>query len=598
MTDMSSSVSPQSLVDRQDDEGHVGYPPEYRDRYRALGWWTGQTLPAELVAAARSHWSQSALITPEVEWTYAELFTSAARLARGLIGQTVLVPGDPVMFQMGNVADTVVAYLGALFAGLRPVCTLPQHGQREITLLAEHVGARGIFVQGDFGHGQLPLLAEAARVSTGIDEVIVFRGRPSGPGHDADALLDVGLDPSFEDLPYQQLDPEQIAVFQLSGGTTGLPKVAPRMHEEYAYNARAWAQSRGWDSNDVVLYALPIMHNAGIGVGLQPTFLSGATLLLSPSASTETILGLIATYAPTSFALVPPAVAIRILEHDQSRSTDFSSIAQFIVGGQKMPQEVVQRLRTELSIDIQQKFGMAEGMFLVTPADAPEWIRHGTVGMPISPGDEIRLLQPGTEDLVKAGAVGEFCARGPYTIRGYYRAPAHNAAAFTSDGFYRTGDLAQQHIVGDAIYYSIEGRIKDVINRGAEKIHAEEVEEVMLRHPNITEAALVAMPDRVLGEKACAYLVVAPGAAAPDRAQLADFLLSKGLAKFKLPERVEIIAAMPLTNIGKIAKRQLREDIDRKIESENPTDSAAAERSASLPAQGGAAVGIRLTGFR
>ena len=572
MTDMSSIVAPQSLVDRQDDEGHVGYPPEYRDRYRALGWWTGQTLPADLVAAARSHWSQRALITPEAEWTYAELFTAAARLARGLVDQTVLSAGDPVMFQMGNVADTVVAYLGALMAGLRPVCTLPQHGQREITLLAEHVGARGIFVQGDFGHGQLPALAEAARASTGIEEVIVFRARPAGPGHDADDLLGAGPDPAFEDLPYQQLDPEQIAVFQLSGGTTGLPKVAPRMHEEYAYNARAWAQSRGWGSNDVVLYALPIMHNAGIGVGLQPALLSGATLLLSPSASTETILGLIATYAPTSFPLVPPAVAIRILEHEQSRSTDFSSIAEFIVGGQKMPQEVVQRLRTELSINIQQKFGMAEGMFLVTPASAPEWIRHGTVGMPISPGDEVRLLQPGTEDLAEPGAVGEFCARGPYTIRGYYRAQAHNAAAFTSDGFYRTGDLAQQHTVGDAIYYSIEGRIKDVINRGAEKIHAEEVEEVMLRHPSITEAALVAMPDRVLGEKACAFLVVAPGAAAPDHAELADFLLSEGLAKFKLPERVEVIAAMPLTNIGKIAKKQLREDIDRKLASENPAD--------------------------
>jgi 2,3-dihydroxybenzoate-AMP ligase len=572
MTNMSSSVAPRLVADHQVDEGHVGYPTEDRDRYRAQGWWTGRTLPADLVAAALSHWPERALITPEVEWTYAELFTAAARLARGLVARTSLAPGDPVMFQMGNVADTVVAYLGALLAGLRPVCTLPQHGQREITLLAEHVGARGIFVQADFGHGHLPSLAEVVRASTGIEEVIVFRGQPAGPGHDADDLLDAGIDPAFEDLPYQQLDPEQIAVFQLSGGTTGLPKVAPRMHEEYAYNARAWAQSREWNGNDVVLYALPIMHNAGIGVALQPALLSGATLLLAPSASTETILDLIATHAPTSFPLVPPAVAIRILEHDESKSTDFSSIAEFIIGGQKMPQEVVQRLRSELSIDIQQKFGMAEGMFLVTPADAPEWIRHGTVGMPISPGDEVRLLRPGTEDVVEAGAVGEFCARGPYTIRGYYRAQAHNAAAFTSDGFYRTGDLAQQHAVGDAIYYSIEGRIKDVINRGAEKIHAEEVEEVMLRHPSIAEAALVAMPDRVLGEKACAFLVIASGAAAPDRAELAGFLQAEGLAKFKLPERVEIIAAMPLTNVGKIAKKQLREDIEGKMAGENPAE--------------------------
>jgi 2,3-dihydroxybenzoate-AMP ligase len=570
MTYMSSSVAPRLVVDGRGEEGHVGYPPEYRDRYRSCGWWTGRTLPADLVAAARSHWFRRALITPESEWTYAELFTAAAQLARGLLDRTSLVPGDPVMFQMGNVAETVVAYLAALLAGLRPVCTLPQHGQREITLLAEHVGARGIFVQGDFGQGQLPMLAEAVRASTGIEEVVVFRGVPAGRGHDAQALQNLKGQPVLEDLPYYHLDPEQIAVFQLSGGTTGLPKVAPRMHEEYAYNARAWAQSRGWGVDDVVLYALPIMHNAGIGVGLQPALFSGATLLLSPSASTETVLGLIQTHGPTSFPLVPPAVAIRILEHDRSRSTDFGSIAEFIVGGQKMPQEVVQRLRAELSINVQQKFGMAEGMFLVTPAEAPEWIRHGTVGRPISAGDEVRLLQPGTEDPVEAGGIGEFCARGPYTIRGYYRAQAHNATAFTSDGFYRTGDLAQQHTIGEETYYSIEGRIKDVINRGAEKIHAEEVEEVMLRHPSITEAALVAMPDRVLGEKACAFLVVTPGAVAPHRAELAEFLLAEGLAKFKLPERVEVIAAMPLTNVGKIAKKQLRADIEHKLASEDP----------------------------
>jgi 2,3-dihydroxybenzoate-AMP ligase len=567
MTDMSNSVASPLAV-----EGHVGYPPEYRDRYRAQGWWTGRTLPADLVAAARSHWPERALITPEREWTYAGLFTTAAGLARGLADKTVLKPGDPVMFQMGNVAETVVAYLGALLAGLRPVCTLPQHGHREITLLAEHVGARAIFVQGDFGRGQLPAQAEAARVSTGIEEVIVFRGDPSGPGHNFEELLDLDADTAFEDLPYRALNPEQIAVFQLSGGTTGLPKVAPRMHEEYAYNARAWADSRGWGTGDVVLYALPIMHNAGIGVGLQPVLLSGATLLLSPSASTETVLGLIEAHAPTSFPLVPPAVAIRILEHELSKTTDFSSIAEFIVGGQKMPQEIVQRLRSELSIDVQQKFGMAEGMFLVTPSDAPDWIKHGTVGKPISPGDEVKLLAPGTENIVAPGTVGEFCARGPYTIRGYYRAQAHNAAAFTSDGFYRTGDLAQQHTVGDVTYYSIEGRIKDVINRGAEKIHAEEVEDVMLRHPNISEAALVAMSDRILGEKACAYLVIAPSTPAPGLAELGDFLLSEGLAKFKLPERVEIIAAMPLTNIGKIDKKQLREDIDRRIVNEHSVD--------------------------
>jgi 2,3-dihydroxybenzoate-AMP ligase len=557
-----SSLSGIACPTRADDSGLVPYSEQERDRYRSAGYWGGVSLPAELVRAAERYRAGTALVTGDRRWSFGELFDAARAFAAGLPRVTSLRSGDAVMFQSGNVGETVVAYLGCLLAGMRPVCTLPQHGVREIGLLARHIGARGLIVQADYGRGLLPGNAQTLLGEQAVWEVVVARGPvfPGAVGFDAVLAGGGGIgDP----LPYESLGCDGVAVFQLSGGTTGLPKVAPRQHEEYAYNARAWAQALGWRQGDVVLYPLPIMHNAGISVALQPALLSGATLVLAPSADIDTLIDLIEAERPRSIPLVPPALAIRLLDSPRAATADLSSIEDFIVGGQKLPVEIAERLRDELGIALRQKFGMAEGMFLVTPRDAGEHVRHHTVGAPISPGDEIRILRPDTEDETADGELGELCVRGPYTIRGYYRAAPHNLAAFTADGFYRTGDLARRHHIDGAAYYSIDGRIKDVINRGVEKIHAEEVEELLMRHLAIANAALVAMPDRVLGERACAYLLIEPGAEPPTVAALATFLTGLGLARYKLPERVEIVREFPLSNVGKVSKKALREDIER-----------------------------------
>ena len=546
------------------DDGLVPYPESFCARYRAEGYWREQSLPAELIASASRHDERTALVTPEKRWTYGELFATARAFAAGLPELTALRAGDAVMFQMGNVAETVVAYLGCLLAGLRPVCTLPQHGVREIGLLARHIGARGLIMQADFGRGLLPGNARALIADGAIEEVVVARGPAFGAAAGYEQVLAAGTGASGP-LPYEARGHDGIAVFQLSGGTTGLPKVAPRQHEEYAYNARAWAESLGWGPGTVVLYPLPLMHNAGVSLALQPVLLSGATLALPSSAKIDTVIDLIEAERPEVIPLVPPALAIRLLETPRAATADLSSLRDFIVGGQKLLLEVARRLRDELGIEVRQKFGMAEGMFLVTPRGAGEDVRLRTVGAPISPGDEVRILEPGTEETVPDGALGELCVRGPYTIRGYYRAQAHNAHSFTPDGFYRTGDLARRHWIDGQTYYSIDGRIKDVINRGVEKIHAEEVEELIITHRGVANAALVAMPDEVLGEKACAYLVLEPSTEPLTVTTLGEFLTTQGLARYKLPERVEIVTELPLSNVGKVSKKDLRADVERKI---------------------------------
>lgn len=544
-------------------KGLVPYPPSDVGHYRSAGFWRTRSLPADLLEAAETYAEHTALITSEVRWTYSELFDRASAFGSGLLRTTGLRAGDPVMFQMGNVAETVVSYLGCLLAGVRPVCTLAQHGEREVGLLAEHVDAKGLIAQADHGRGEALSTARAVSARGVIGSVVLARAASrDAEGIDAEHVV------TFSDIldagnhkPLPDVDHDQIVVYQLSGGTTGLPKVAARLHEEYSYNSRTWATSCGWGPGTTVLYPLPIMHNAGTALALQPTLLSGATIVLATDARVETVREMVASERPTSMPLVPPALAIRILDDPQSIDIDWSCVKDFIVGGQYLPVEVAERLRDELGIAVRQMFGMAEGMFLLTPDGAEEETRFHTVGAPISPADEVRILEVAGDDPVPEGTIGEFCARGPYTIRGYYRADRHNESAFTDDGFYRSGDLARAHRRGDEVTYSIEGRIKDVINRGAEKIHAEEVEEIIVRHPEIRDAAVVAMSDAVLGERACAFLVLEDGADPLDVALLGAFLQQEGLAKFKLPERVEIVESLPLSNVGKVSKKELREQV-------------------------------------
>lgn len=235
--------------------GLVPYPAEARARYRELGFWQGRDLGDELRRSAAAHHARTALVTAEVRWSYAELDQRSQLFAAGLLASTTLRPGDAVMFSMGNVAETVVSYYGALRAGLIPVCTLPQHGRRELRLLAEHIGARGHVVQADFRDYRLAeVAAEVAEDSDTLDELIVARGAAGLAGqpgrrraHSYRQISAAGADPAAQrGLAEVAMDPETVAVFQLSGGTTGLPKVAPRRHEEYAYNSRRWAEALGW----------------------------------------------------------------------------------------------------------------------------------------------------------------------------------------------------------------------------------------------------------------------------------------------------------------------------------------------------------------
>ncbi len=208
---------------------------------------------------------------------------------------------------------------------------------------------------------------------------------------------------------------------------------------------------------------------------------------------------------------------------------------------------------------------MSEGVIMFIRKSDPEDVRLHTSGRPICPDDEIRLLDADDNEVAQ-GEVGEFCVRGPYTLRGYYGTPEHNARAFTTDGFYRSGDLMRQHPSGN---YIVEGRKKDLINRGGEKISAEEVENLILQHDAVRNVACVPMPDERLGERMCAYVVPQAGRTLALE-DLVAFLAAKEIARFKLPERLELVDDLPVSTFGKVSKKTLGEWI---------ADRLAAERS-------------------
>jgi 2,3-dihydroxybenzoate-AMP ligase len=254
---------------------------------------------------------------------------------------------------------------------------------------------------------------------------------------------------------------------------------------------------------------------------------------------------------------VVPALLIRLINDPAASQHDLSSVRQIQSGGQRMQPEV--RLRTRQIFGqafVQENFGMSEGLLMFVRRGDPEEVLLETCGRPVCPHDEVKLLDDDGRE-VPEGEVGELACRGPYTLRGYFGVPEYNARQFTPEGFYRSGDLMRRHPSGN---YVVEGRKKDLINRGGEKISAEEVENLILMHPAVQNVACVPMPDVALGEKMCAYVILRPGHALA-LPELVKFLLAQEIAKFKLPERLEVVPDFPVSTFGKVSKKALAERI-------------------------------------
>ena len=532
----------------------VPYPPEAVRRYRDAGMWGTATIATEFHRVARAHPERDAVVAPEGRLTYAELDARTDLLAAGL-AERGLRPGDPVLFQVTNRLESVVAWYGVLKAGLVPVATLAAHRGHEIGAISRRVGAVGHLVEPGLAFDLVAFAqAQAADHST-LRQVLVLGRLPTVD----DAVHARAL---VEEIQ-SRIDPDDVAVHQLSGGTTGVPKVIPRRHAEYWYNAAEYARSWDWTERTRVAHLIPVIHNAGIVCAVHAAHSVGGCLVLG-TPDLDVSLPLMAREGATHVLF--GQAHYRALDHP-----DFDlaakALTEVVLSGSKVPPALFDALEAR-GLWSGQLFGMGEGLFLTTRPGAPRAARATTVGTPLSPLDEVRILEPDSDTEVPPGEVGELCARGPYTLPGYYDAAEHNARAFTPDtdglgGFYRTGDLAARHEIDGEWYVTIEGRIKDLINRGGEKINAEEVEQLLLRHPRIAGVAVVAMPDPRLGERTCAYVVV--DGAPLTLSEVQEHFAGLDVAKFKWPERIEHLAEIPRTLVGKTDKKALAADIAAKV---------------------------------
>lgn len=538
-------------------DGVIYHSDDEARGYIASGSWLNATAGEKLAEAARLVPDRAAVITPEGAITYRELDSKANVLAHALLALG-LVPMDRAIFQMGSVLETVIALFGCFRAGIVPVCTLPQHREVEVGFLSAHTGARAHFVQADFGAFDLVEFArEMAAKQPEMRHVIVARGPAPDGCVSFEALLDGA--PSGTVLP--ALTPDDVLIFQLSGGSTGIPKVIPRHHGEYLGYSAAWNNRFHLGHEDVQLWALPLIHNAAMLVCLFPALIDARSWVLLPKFDIDSFLDAIACHRVTMTGSIGP-ISARILEYAAIREADPSSLKLFITLNR------ADLIEAHIGVTTSNFFGMTEGLLMGSPPDAPAQARFTTVGFKVCPEDEVRIFEIGGLSEVPVGQVGELAYRGPSSLRGYFKADEATKATLTADGFVRTGDLAKAHLIAGQVYLSFEGRLKDNIDRGGEKFGAEEVELMVARHPAVAEVAVVAMPDRVYGEKACAYVIRRPGQELPDVKELGAFLVRQGIAKFKCPERIEEVAAFPVTRVGKTDKGALRTMIADKMKAE------------------------------
>lgn len=556
------------------------WPSEYAERYRAAGWWRGETFGEMLRERAAKHPERIAIVDPAPApgapggrtVSYGELDARADRLAAGFLARGI-GKGDRVVLQLPNVAEFFDVMFALFRIGALPVFALPAHRESEVRYFCEFTEAAAYVipaVHGGFDYRELAT-AVRAQVPT-LREVFVAAGPAEAGGHTP--LADLAAEPvPITDPPA----PSDLAFLQLSGGSTGVPKLIPRTHDDYIYSLWGSNEICAVDESSVYLCALPAAHNFPLSSpGTLGALYAGARVVLAPQPSPDVAFPLIERERVTLTGLVPP-LALAWIEAAARNEHDLSSLQVLLVGGAKFSEEAARRVRPALGCTLQQVFGMAEGLVNYTRLDDDEETIVTTQGRPISPDDEIRVVDDEDNDL-PVGETGHLLTRGPYTIRGYWRAPEHNATAFTPDGFYRTGDVVRLTERG---YLVVEGRAKDQINRGGEKVAAEEIENHILAHPAVHDVAVVSMPDAYLGERTCAYIVPRAGAEPVRPIAIKKFVRERGLAAYKVPDRVEFIEAFPQTGVGKVSKKDLRAAIAAQL--------AAREADADRAASGSAA---------
>jgi len=546
-------------------DGAIPYRDDDAERYLRGGWWNGLTLGDHLDRAADIHPDKEAFVDLTNRVTYGEARERADRLALGFLDLGI-EPLDKVLVQLPNWTEFAYAYFALQKIGAIPVMLIDRYRQLEIEQLAAMTGATSWIVA--LRHGKtdyLPISHDVLRERTEVKRVITVRGEVDESGFWSLESLIAGNERTAAGrarLAERRPDPMQVAHMGPTGGTTGLPKLVPRTHNSLGCNVEYCSLSWQQNCEDVNLIVGSIGHDLSCAKGFLGSVITMGTLVMLDTTDTQVICETIQREKVTSIIWVP-TLAQRLLQYEDLEKYDLSSLRKMHSAGGAAHPGLVRDVFSRLKIRFYNGYGATEGMTTITRAVDDVETVCTTVGRPTCPCDSYKVVDSQGNELPN-GTPGELLVKGPSVFSGYYHNEEENAKVFDPDGFFHTGDLATISPKG---YVTITGRLKEMINRGGESISATVIEGLIDRHPDVAVAAVIAMPDPLMGERVCAYIQPKPGA----RLCFADvvtFLREQKASVLELPERIEFIETMPYTGAQKLDKQALRADITKKLEAE------------------------------
>jgi cyclohexanecarboxylate-CoA ligase len=529
-------------------------------RHRRSGHWADRTLDDDLQRHARDRGDKLAIIDRRWRLTFAELDRLARRAACGLL-HLGLTPADVISIQTPNWAEWLIMHCAATKIGAVTNSIGAVYRHHEVGYILDYAETALVLIPGAFrGFSYTAMMAELWPTLPRLRHVLVIGDDVPAGMRSFREFLDTPWEERYSatDLAALRPDPNRVTTLMFTSGTEANPKGVMHTHNTVGMGTRQVQETYDLGSDDVVFMASPIGHTTALVVGARMPVMYGMTTVWQEHWHPETAVDLIAGEGCTFTVSATPFLYGLVHAPNASRET-LKTLRIFSCGGAPIPRELIRRAEDTYGFLVSAIYGSSEALVnSAINASDPVDKRHATDGKVI-PDVEARLTDPDTLAARKPGEEGELQVRTPALFAGYYKDPARTRDVCRGDGWYSTGDLCR---LDSDNYLSVVGRKKDMIIRGGANISAREIEELLFRHPKVASVACVAMPDPVLVERVCAFVVCQPGEALEFTEMLA-FLKAQRIAAWKLPERLELREAFPMTPSGKIQKYQLREEIAR-----------------------------------
>ncbi|WP_341299968.1 AMP-binding protein [Lysinibacillus sp. FSL H8-0500] len=522
---------------------------KFVEHYEKAGYLEQLSLADALKNWADMYKGKVALVDQTGTVTYEKLYRSANFLAQGLLAKGIK-KGDNVLVQLPNTMYFIKACFALFIIGARPILLLPTHREKDIANVASLTEPVAMIIPSSFlGYDYKLMAMSVAKEQSSIVSIITDE-----PNDVFISLQEIEAE-SFtqnSDLMKHQSSYKDIALFLLSGGTTGTPKVIPRLHTAYLYNAKAAADHCQVTQESTYLAVLSIAHDYPLcSPGVIGTFSKGGKVVLSSTSTFDEVLGWIERERVTFTSIVPVIANLWVESLALEEHADLSSIEYILLGAAKLEKKLALQLMTQFQCQLIQGYGLGEGITCFTsPNDDIDTI-ISCQGQPISQGDKFKIVDEDGHE-VPQGQAGELIQKGPYTFLGYYKSPDMNKKSFTADGYFKTGDKARVTSKGNI---QILGRVKEQINRAGENVIPSEVESYIREHTEIIDVSVAGVSDAELGERICAFVVKKNKELT--LTELCKFLTKVGVAHYKLPDQLIYVDAIPYINVGKSDKKKL-----------------------------------------